>query len=98
MPKALTDDQRTLRPVDPAQRILFTKWDQNRDVITFVGFNPKPLSDDWSQCLAVSKSGIPLTVRVRRADCGSGCRCAGEYEVLQLGYAVTSEQLGQVTV
>ena len=99
MATKLTEGQLTLEAVDPRQRILFKKWDGARDIITFYGeiYPSGYLSEEWGQYPALSKSGMPLTVRVRAADCGAGCRCAGEYEVLQMGFSQCATNLLNLT-
>lgn len=50
--------------------------DDDREVLIFDDY-PK-LTDSWSEPLRTSTG---VWVRVARADCGLGCRCAGVYRV-----------------
>lgn len=74
-------DQLTLYPMAASDREVFAQWDADRDVLTFVGNKPR-LGNRWTRHLAVAATGEQVTVEVRRASCGAGCVCAGEYRVV----------------
>lgn len=89
MTKTLTDDQMTLQAYVPSQRMMFEQWDERRDVITFYdGLRPSAyLPEQWEEFPALTQSGVQVTLRVRAADCDASCFCAGEYEIVQVGFS-----------
>lgn len=78
----------TLSPADRDTReaadLYFDQWDQDRFIIRFVEvrgntiLETRPvLTDEWTY--HATDNGV--VVAVRRADCGGGCRCAGEFRI-----------------
>lgn len=68
----------TLRPADDATARRLERYDDTRMLVepTLNGLNPQTvLTDRW---VTVVDAITGLVVQVRRADCGAGCRCAGE--------------------
>lgn len=75
----LTRDQLTLSPVGDDLGLPRFSDDDSRRILTFAqGQSPWPLDDTWSPATLVDGREI----EVRAADCGAGCRCAGEYRAL----------------
>ena len=54
------------------------RWDEDRYLLQFDGTAPA-LEDEWFRCQTVGG----VVVDIRRADCGAGCRCAGEFRVVR---------------
>lgn len=77
----LAPNQLTLNPYKEHRHDIFESLD-DRDVVTFAEEPPHPLPDEWMMLPAIAKDGRLLMVRVRSADCGLRCRCAGEYDVV----------------
>ena len=58
----------------PDATVTLPMWDEERDLVQ-CKTEPWPLTDSWQK--VELENGT--TVEIRRADCGLGCRCAGEY-------------------
>lgn len=67
----------TLTPADPARDGGLPPYDGARRLLTFTASTIPPLTDRWAPATLADGR----TVEVRRADCGLGCRCAGEYRM-----------------
>lgn len=78
----LEPGQNTLAPADQFTKsslVLFAD-DPSGRVVVKLEDQSTLLSDDWTETIDWV-SGLP--VEVRRADCGLGCRCAGEVRVIR---------------
>jgi hypothetical protein len=74
--RELPTNGRTLRAVPGLRPTGMLKWDDSRWLVEFHD-DPPVLGDEWVRDRL--KDGRP--VWVRRADCGAGCRCAGEFRL-----------------
>ena len=71
-------DMHTLFPVGAKAKRL-PKWDATRVLAVYPdGVEAPALTDDWQPVMLATGQ----QARIRRADCGAGCRCAGEIEVI----------------
>lgn len=59
---------------DQARCFGMTPWDANRWLLTFALDRPDT-NDGWQEATLVEGRRI----KIRRADCGAGCRCAAEF-------------------
>lgn len=72
----LEPNQLTLRPVGADGDLPLLSLHDDRRILTFPG--PRPLlGDAW----VPHRLADGRLVEVRRAACGLGCRCAGEYRM-----------------
>ena len=71
---ALTENQRTLRPVGEAAEAL-TPFDETRVLVE----SEQPLGREWVPTTDLL-TGKPI--EVRSASCGGGCHCAGEVRIV----------------
>lgn len=77
--RQLPDNALTLSPALVGRwREQFPRWDDSRDLLVFPEGAPH-LTDDWTHHRALDVNGDEAWIKVRRAACGLGCRCAGEY-------------------
>lgn len=71
----LRDNEYTLFPYDEESANGLPRHDNGAYIVAFQGEIP-PLTEDW--VIGVEEV-TGRAVWVRRADCGAGCRCAGEF-------------------
>ena len=75
----LPEGSMTLLPFDRVDRamamVAFPMWIDENDGRFVVDFEPVDLDDQWQPVITAGR----LHLEVRRADCGAGCRCAGEF-------------------
>ena len=74
--RKLGPDEMTLDYVGDGEPEGLTRWDASRWVVPFV--RRPALSEEWENYYIADGRMIAA----RRADCGAGCRCAGEFVVL----------------
>ena len=76
----------TLAYAGPGDPEGLTRWDASRWVVPFV--HHPTLDDEWEEYLITDGR----TVIVRRADCGAGCRCAGEFVMVPHGNEIKEDK------
>lgn len=69
--------------------IPFQRFDRERYVIRMM--QDVTLSDDWQWVDALDIVGNRWAIGVRRAECGLGCRCAGEFMIPSETYTKTDQ-------
>lgn len=79
---AVGANQHTLYPVGPLARALPNAGlGDERVLVTYSGDYKPTLTDRWQMVVLVDGRGAI----VRSADCGLGCRCAGEIRIRKAG-------------
>lgn len=70
----------TLNPVDDPTIVHLGSWEGGPPFgrVAVELDEPVTLTDEWQQVIDTDGR----TLQVRRADCGAGCRCAGEVKLL----------------
>lgn len=79
----VTAGERTLFPVNQATQIALTKFEGDSMGRALVKLEIPEItySDEWTQATDLLTGH---TIAVRRADCGLGCKCAAEVQLIRL--------------
>mgnify|MGYP001607149745 CR=1 FL=1 len=86
------NNQHTLDPVGrEARRLPRFTADPGRVVVTYAGQRPE-LGEDWARVTLADGRAA----EVRRADCGAGCRCAGEVRLAKVDGAALARVVAEV--
>ena len=75
---ALKPNMLTLRYAGQGDPEDLERWDEERWIVPFAT-DDTILEDDWAE-YPLEDGRVALA---RRADCGAGCRCAGEFVMLR---------------